>query len=164
MAPFTCKVVDSFHCGIPGVLTSLRCKDQHGRLVSTFESYTDSDGDVKYWLRAPFSSNSQAETVDIYNTPLLSISFSLPPTFLQKDVPWVKIQTEVYLTSEFCHGVVLHLFDHLASYRFEHTRKPAVGPFKWGNSSCEFDLMDCDVSYMRTPSPLQLPPSVLDDI
>jgi hypothetical protein len=164
MAPIACKVVNSFHCGIPGVVASLRCKDRHGRLVSTFESCTDNDGDIKYWFRAPFSSNSKAEIIDIYNTPLVSISFSLPLTITRTDVPWVKIENDLYLPSEYCHGVVLHLLDHTASYRLEHTRKPAAGPFKRESSRCEFDLMDCDASHLRTPSPLQLPPSVLGSI
>ncbi|CAF3656625.1 unnamed protein product [Fusarium graminearum] len=157
MAPITCKVVDSFYRGIPRVLASLRCKDQHGRLVSTFESYTDSDGGIQYWLRAPFSNNAKAESVDITDTPFITLSFRLPPSITRSDVPWTKIENDLHLLPEYCHGVVLHLFNHSASYRLEHTRKPAVGPFERGTEKCEFDLMDCDTTLLRTPSPLQLP-------
>lgn len=164
MAPITCKVVNSFHRGIPGVHASLRCNDQHGRLVSTFESYTDNDGNIKYWLRTPFSNNAQAESVDIHDTPFISISFSPPPSISRSDTPWIKIENDLHLPSEYCHGVVLHLFDHSPSYRLEHTRKPAEGPFKWDSSGCVFDLMDCDASLLRTPSPLQLPSPVLGNM
>ncbi|KAM0421409.1 hypothetical protein ACHAPT_010763 [Fusarium lateritium] len=166
MAPITCKVIDSFHRGIPGVYATLYCKDQHESLVSVYESCTTDDGDIKFWFRAPFIENSEPEIVDIGTTPLISIAFSLSQHLAQSTTPWVKICCDLHLPAEHCHALILHLFQHSASYKFEHTRTPAVGPFQIETKEGRppmWDLMQCDTP-PRTPSPLRLPSPILDEI
>lgn len=167
MAPFTCKIVDSFRRGLSGVHATLECKDEQLRSVAVFETFSDNDGDMRFWFQPHFDAGAkplQPKTVDIGCTPYVSVTLSLNTLSPNLTEPWISIRSDLYLSSEYGHGLVVHLLQHAASYRLEHTRYPATlvqKEMEWECPSPTYELMEYQKMASRSPSPLRLPSPVL---
>jgi hypothetical protein len=168
MAPFTCKVVDSFCRGLGGVHVVLQCKDERQQIVKTFESKTDSDGDIWSWFRWHPDGNTttfESQRVDIKYTPFVSVTFWLDSLPSNIAAPWVNIHSDLFLAAEYCHGLVVHLSQHSPSYRLEHTRRPAISPaydeMDWEHPATPFEATDFRIMFSRSPSPLRLPSPIV---
>lgn len=107
---FTCKVVDAFARGLPGVLAVLDCRDEMYNNFAILESNSEENGDILVWFPTTFGERAfKAQTMDTAITPRMSLAFypdngSIPPAS-----PWISIQTDLYLPGEGEYKIILHV-------------------------------------------------------
>ncbi|KZZ88809.1 hypothetical protein AAL_08010 [Moelleriella libera RCEF 2490] len=128
MTPLTCRVVDVQSKGIPGVPIMLEQLDDHYQSVASYESMTDQDGGVAFWFPFPAVRDGvvlEPIMLDASSTTHVTLRF-LPWEIKDcPEAPWLSVCTDLFLSTDFDHGVTLHLE---ASPRLEHTIFPVAGP------------------------------------
>lgn len=149
MAPLTCRVIDTLHSGVKGVGVVLECRDRFYNLLGRLESITDGDGGVCTWYSTtpPSVGEIEPRIVDTATIPRVSLTFY--PHY-HSPAPWISVRTDLFLSAETCHGIILHLE---TNPRLEHTTYPVAGPME----SIAEPIVPCQSRDLQTPSPFQLP-------
>jgi len=152
MAPFTCKVVDAFERGLPGVLAVLDCRDEMYNNFAILESNSDENGDILVWFPMTFGERAlKAQTMDTAITPRMSLTFypdngSIPPAS-----PWISIQADLYLPGEGEHKIILHV---------EQTPRLEYSP-RFGRTAADMTARSLEKPPAFSATPTLEPPPVL---
>ncbi|KAG7427688.1 hypothetical protein Forpi1262_v011021 [Fusarium oxysporum f. sp. raphani] len=163
MASITCRVTDPAFTGIQGIYASLNCKDHHGNIISRYESFSDDDGNIRYWFRlslGDMSIDPKPEIVDALQFPAISMTFL--PGIREPCFPWRSIHTELQLVANGQHEFILILNEHSASYQIHHAlSSPLEAQMEWERTIKEHEMTALYAEPTRSPSPLRLPSPVL---
>lgn len=177
MAPITCKVISSSGVQVEGMNVVLSCKDQCLNTFTEFESFTDDTGSIHFWFPFPSAGRCEIiepEQVDNASYPRFTMAF-FPRPSLDKPLPWVSIQADLYLPSDRQHEIVLRLGTDF--YTLEHIAQPVCGDpvisdvamsdliLCAGTSTevTEVAVVPATLASQRSPSPLMLPSPITPD-